>query len=170
VPTITHTGTSVFPDTGVAQNFTTPVTYTVTFTDSTIQDYTATVSVGASSNSNLSALSISGGTLSPAFASGTTSYTASVVNSYRSITVTPTVADGNAIVKVNGLAVASGSATGKINLSVGNNIITVVVTAQDGTTISTYTITVTRAASSGGSGGSSGGSSSTTTQPSQGTS
>ncbi|MEA5084757.1 MAG: InlB B-repeat-containing protein [Lachnospiraceae bacterium] len=171
VPTITHTGISVFPDTGVAQNFTTPVSYTVTFTDSTTQDYMATVSVGASSNSNLSALSISGGTLSPAFVSGTTSYTASVGNAYSSITVTPTVADGNATVKVNGLAVTSGGATGEINLSVGNNIITVVVTAQDGTTSNTYTITVTRAASSGGSGGSSGGSSSTTTtQPSQNTS
>jgi uncharacterized protein YdeI (BOF family) len=153
----------VSPNTGVAQNFTNPVTYTVTFTDSTTQDYTATVSVGASSNSNLSALSISGGTLSPAFVSGTTSYTASVGNAYSSITVTPTVADGNATVKVNGLAVASVGATGEINLSVGNNIITVVVTAQDGTTSNTYSITVTRAASSGGS------SSTTTTQSSQST-
>ncbi|MDD3040980.1 S-layer homology domain-containing protein [Bacteroides sp.] len=167
VPTIVHTGTSVYPNTGVAQNFTTPLTYTVTFTDSSTQDYTATVSVGASSNSNLLALSLSSGTLSPAFASGTTSYTASVGNADSSITVTSTVADGNATVEVNGLAVTSGGATGGINLSVGNNIITVVVTAQDGTTSNTYTITVTRAASSGSSGGSS---STTTTQPSQGTS
>ena len=156
---------SLSPNTGVAQDFTSPVNYTVTAADSSTQQYTVTVTVGASSNSNLSALSISGGTLSPAFVSGTTSYTASVGNAYSSITVTPIAADGNATIKVNGLAVTSGGATGEINLSVGNNIITVVVTAQDGTTSNTYTITVTRASASGGGGGSS----STTTQPSQGT-
>ena len=165
VPSITHTGASLSPNTGVAQDFTSPVNYTVTAADSSTQQYTVTVTVGASSNSNLSALSISGGTLSPAFVSGTTSYTASVGNAYSSITVTPIAADGNATIKVNGLAVTSGGATGEINLSVGNNIITVVVTAQDGTTSNTYTITVTRASASGGGGGSS----STTTQPSQGT-
>ncbi|SHF11487.1 S-layer homology domain-containing protein, partial [Anaerotignum propionicum] len=172
VSSITHTGASVSPNTGVAQNFTSPVTYTVTAADSSIQQYSVTVKVGVSSNSNLSALSISSGTLSPAFANGTKSYTASEGHGVSSITVTPTVTDSNATVTVNGTTIASGNASGVINLNVGANIITVVVTAQDGATTSTYTVTVTRAgASSGGSssGSSSGGTTPATTQPSRNT-
>ena len=43
VPTITHTGASINPATGIAQNFTSPVTYTVTAADGTTQAYVATV-------------------------------------------------------------------------------------------------------------------------------
>lgn len=43
VPNITHTGASVSPNTGVAQNFTNPVTYTVTAADSSTQQYTVTI-------------------------------------------------------------------------------------------------------------------------------
>jgi hypothetical protein len=45
VAAITHTGTSVEPASGVAQDFTVPVTYTVTAEDGTTQAYVATVSV-----------------------------------------------------------------------------------------------------------------------------
>ncbi|UUZ51847.1 cadherin-like beta sandwich domain-containing protein [Massilia sp. B-10] len=100
-----------------------------------------------SANANLSALSLSSGTLAPVFASGTTSYTASVGNATTSLTVTPTVADATASITVNGVAVTSGNASGAIALNVGSNTITTVVTAQDGTTTKTYTVTVTRAAS-----------------------
>ncbi len=121
-----------------------------------------------SSNADLSNLTLSSGTLSPAFASGTTTYTASAGNGVSSITVTPTVAESNATVTVNGTAVTSGNASGAINLNVGANTITVVVTAQDATTIKTYTIAVTRATpppSGGGGGG--GGSSTPTPTPSE---
>ena len=47
VPTITTTGVSVNPASGVAQNFTNPVTYTVTAADSSTQAYTVTVTVSA---------------------------------------------------------------------------------------------------------------------------
>ena len=93
---------------------------------------------------DLSNLVLSSGTLNPPFASGTTTYTANVTNSVTSITATPTVSDTNATITVNGTAVASGNASGAINLNVGANTINVVVTAQDGTTTKTYTITVTR--------------------------
>ncbi|MCA2001587.1 MAG: hypothetical protein LDL51_06965 [Chloroflexi bacterium] len=43
VPTIVHNGVSVSPDSGVAQNFTNPVTYTVTAADSTTQNYLVSV-------------------------------------------------------------------------------------------------------------------------------
>jgi uncharacterized repeat protein (TIGR01451 family) len=97
-----------------------------------------------SSNANLSSLVLSSGTLSPAFAAGTTAYSAEVDYSVTSITVTPTKENANAAIKVNGVTVSSGSASGPIALSVGDNTVTIIVTAQDGVTTRTYTLTVTR--------------------------
>ncbi|MGV3638996.1 MAG: cadherin-like beta sandwich domain-containing protein [Adhaeribacter sp.] len=105
-----------------------------------------TTGITLSSNANLSALTLSAGTLSPAFAAGTTSYTAAVASGVSGITVTPTRADANATIKVKGVAVASGSASALIPLSVGSNTIDVEVTAQDGSTKKTYTLTVSRPA------------------------
>jgi surface protein len=96
-----------------------------------------------SSNTDLSALSISDGSLSPNFASGTTAYTANVNNATTSITVTPTQADVNASITVNGIPVVSGAASSAIALNIGSNTITTIVTAQNGAT-KTYTLTVTR--------------------------
>ncbi|WP_219132907.1 cadherin-like beta sandwich domain-containing protein, partial [Janthinobacterium sp. UMAB-60] len=124
------------------------VTIVVTAQNSTTKTYTVTVTRAVSTNNNLSALALSSGTLSPAFAAGTTSYTASVSNATTSLTVTPTVADASASVTVNGVTVTSGTASGAIALNVGANSVTTVVTAQDGTTTKSYTVTVTRAASS----------------------
>jgi hypothetical protein len=98
--------------------------------------------VPPSTNANLANLVLSAGTLSPAFASGTLSYTANVVSNSNTLTVTPTVADSTASVKVNGVTVASGSPSGPITLNVGSNPITVLVTAQDGVTTKTYTVNV----------------------------
>jgi len=106
----------------------------------------ASTGTPASTDATLSALAISEGTLSSAFAAATTSYTVSVENSVASMTVTPTANDSGATVTVNGTAVTSGSASGAISLTEGSNTITVVVTAEDGTTTETYTISVTRAA------------------------
>jgi len=122
------------------------ITVVVTAQDGvTTKTYTTTVTRVASSDATLSAMTISSGTLSPTFASGTTSYTASVTNSVSSITLTPTRNQANATITVNGTAVTSGSASGSISLSVGSNTITTIVTAQDASTL-TYTTTVTRAA------------------------
>ena len=97
----------------------------------------ASVTVRAiSKDATLKALSLDNGTLSPKFAAGTLEYTASVANTVSAVTVSATATDSNA--KVTG--------TGKVNLSVGKNTINVKVTAEDGTTVKTYTITVTRAA------------------------
>jgi alpha-tubulin suppressor-like RCC1 family protein len=106
--------------------------------------YTVTVTRAPSAVSTLSALTLSSGTLSPVFASGTTNYTASVTNATTSITVRPTVTDSTATIKVNGNTVASGSDSAALPLEVGPNTITVVGTAQDGTSTSTYTLVVTR--------------------------
>jgi len=152
--TITVNGTAVasgtasvdFPLVVGANNIIT----TVTAQDGvTAKTYTAVVKRTApSANANLANLVLSSGTLSPAFATNTIVYTASVANAVTTINVTPTAADGSASITVNGVVVASGSASADIALPVGSTLITTVLKAQNGTTIKTYRITVTRAKSS----------------------
>jgi hypothetical protein len=96
---------------------------------------------GLSSNANLSNLVLSSGTLTPTFNSNTVSYAATVSN-VASIQVTPTVAQSNATVKVSGTNVTSGTASGAIRLQTGMNVIINLVTAQDGTSAKTYTVSV----------------------------
>jgi|GEM_PF-1018861 len=100
------------------------------------------------SDASLAGIALSSGALSPAFAPGTTSYTATVVNGVSSIRVTPTTTDSLMSVKVNGERVASGTQSGDINLDVGDNAVTVVAVAEDGTTEKPYTIIVKREVSS----------------------
>lgn len=92
----------------------------------------------------LSHLTISSGTLSPAFVPETTSYTANVPYAVSSIKVNATMKDNSATMTVNGSPVASGQPSQDISLNVGVNSITVVVIAEDLST-KTYTISVTRA-------------------------
>jgi hypothetical protein len=92
----------------------------------------------------LSGLTLSSGTLSPAFSKTNYSYTTTVANGVSSLSVTPTAEDTKATIKVNGTVVSSGTASPAIPLSVGTNTITVAVTALIGGGVSTYTITVTR--------------------------
>jgi len=118
------------------------ITTVVTAQDgTTTKTYTTTIT-RISNNANLAGLTLSEGALSPVFAAATTSYTSSVVNAVTSVTVTPTVSDATATIQVNGVTISSGSASAAIPLADRPNIITIVVTAQDGITKKTYTITV----------------------------
>ncbi|MCU0776037.1 MAG: cadherin-like beta sandwich domain-containing protein, partial [Akkermansiaceae bacterium] len=92
----------------------------------------------------LAALSLSNGSLAPAFTSARTNYVATVSNATSSVLVTPVVAQAGATVTVNGTTVVSGSASTAVNLAVGNTTISVVVTAAGGATTRSYGITVTR--------------------------
>jgi tRNA threonylcarbamoyladenosine modification (KEOPS) complex Pcc1 subunit len=150
--TITVNGNSVTSGLSSTINLNTgsnTITVIVTAQDGqTNKTYTIIVSRAAptlSSDATLSALTISTGTLSPVFDSNTISYTADVLNGTNSVTVTPTRFESHAAITVNGNSVTSGSASGAINLNVGENTITVIVIAQDGQTTKTYTITITRA-------------------------
>lgn len=101
----------------------------------------------APANQYLSNLKLSTGTLNPVFAGKTTfSYTANVAYDVTSIILTPIAEDSAAKITVNGTSVASGSVSTPINLNVGANTITVVVTTADNSASQTYTLTVTRAA------------------------
>ncbi len=118
-----------------------PVKVVVTAEDGTTRTYTVTVTRGQSSDASLSGLLISDGSL--AFDPARTSYAVAVAHAVESVRLTPTVNHAGATVAVNGTVVASGTPSGAIPLSVGENPITVVVTAEDGTT-RTYRVTVTR--------------------------
>ena len=89
-----------------------------------------------SADNSLKALTISPGTLSPAFKGSTTKYTAAVDNSVTSIAVSATPVNEKATIE---------SVTGNTNLAVGANVVKIVVKAENGTT-ATYKITVTRQA------------------------
>lgn len=89
-----------------------------------------------SADNSLKALTISQGTLSPAFKGSTTKYTATVDNSVTSIAVSATPVNEKATIE---------SVTGNTNLAVGANVVQIVVKAENGTT-ATYKITVTRQA------------------------
>jgi len=60
-------------------------------------------------------------------------------------TVTPTKQSTTSMIKVNGVTVASGTASGPIPLAIGLNTINIVVTAQNGVAISDYQLAITRA-------------------------
>ena len=116
--------------------------------DATTQTYTVTRLVSlqqTSTDATLSGLSLSDVNFGT-FASGTASYAASVANSVSLTTVTPTLNDSDAsyVIKLGGVT----DSDGVIPLSVGSNVITVVVTAEDDSTTKTYSVTVTRAATS----------------------
>src|SRR6185437_8280581 len=114
----------------------------------TTKTYAVTVTRPASANANLSNLKVNNGTLAltPAFNFNTTSYTLSVTNATTTVKITPAASDANAVIKVNGVAVATGTASPSINLNVGANNVNTVVTAQNGTTAKTYKIVITRTA------------------------
>jgi hypothetical protein len=114
----------------------------------TVAAYSVSVSRAPSSNAELAGLALSSGALSPVFSGGVTQYTASVPHAATSVTVTPATADATASVRVNGEPVSSGAASSPIALTVGINQISVVVTAQDQTTVAAYTVSVSRAPSS----------------------
>lgn len=117
--------------------------FRVTDDDNQTDEDTVQVLVSQSDDATLSALAVSSGTLAPVFAFGTTVYAVSVINTVASITVTPTSANAASTIKVNGVAVASGSASGALALEVGVKAIVVEVTAQNGAK-KEYNVTVTR--------------------------
>ena len=150
-------GTSIPVGTGA-------VTFTVTFAPSSGGAKTAALHIASnvsgaknpfdinltgtgqlSSNANLSSLSLSSVTLTPAFATDIISYTAEVPNAITTLTVAAVKAEplASVQVRVNGGNYVIPSSP--LALIVGTNTVEVLVTAQNGTTTKTYTVTVTRA-------------------------
>ena len=99
-----------------------------------------------STNANLQSLTITPGSLT--FSPSTTTYTVTVPYGTTSVTVTPTLQDTTATMKVNGVTRTNGEAS-PVTLDVdGSTVIPIHVTAQDGTTTMAYTIILNEAAPS----------------------
>ncbi len=105
--------------------------------------YSLSTAVELSTDSSLSALTVSDCSLSPTFDAAETSYTCTVSQSIGSVNVTGTTAFVGATLTVDGLTATSGSSK-RVNLMSGANEIPVTVTAEDGTTTTTYTISITK--------------------------
>ena len=91
-------------------------------------------------NARLTGLTLSGVTIPENFGSRTYAYTGTT--SLATTTVTPELSDldATAVIELGGMTDADGT----VNLALGTNVITVEVTAEDGTTQQAYTVTVTR--------------------------
>ena len=113
--------------------------------DDTTKTYTVTVTRAAplSTDATLKALTLSGIDIGT-FVSGTETYTSSVANTVSQTTITPTLNDSEAnyVIKIGGVTDADRT----VSLAIGENVITIEVTAEDTTTTKTYTVTVTRVA------------------------
>ena len=109
---------------------------------------TVALALTASKDATLSGLALSDGTLDPEFKPDKLSYTASVLTATTRITVTPTVNDPGAIpAYLDGddteLADADDATEGfQVDLSPGNNVVKVVVTAGDRRATETYRVNV----------------------------
>ena len=103
-----------------------------------------------STDATLSDLELSEGRLEPSFASGTTSYTAAVGYTVTRITVVPTTTDANATVAyLDGSDMPLPDANTvtdqqDVDLVVSETVVKVRVTAEDTSTLLTYTVTITR--------------------------
>ena len=134
-------GSNVITIKVTAQDGETTKTYTVTVTRAAPPSTDATLRYV-----RLSGIDIGAGLGEGAYAQTRSSFTASVYNSVTQTTVTPTPNHSAAsyVVKLGGVT----DADGVIPLAVGSNVITIEVTAEDGQTTKTYTVTVNRATAS----------------------
>lgn len=113
-------------------------TYTSTGTFSTL-----------STNAFLSSLALSNGSLVPVFSRETTTYAFNVAHATNVLKVTPTPEQAEASIRlrVNGGSYSNltgGEESPPLGLNVGTNLVEIQVTAQDGITTRTYTLSVTR--------------------------
>ncbi len=95
------------------------------------------------SDASLSALLVNDGSTNIDFNSSKTEYTINIAQGADTLTLKPTMSKADSTMKINDIAVtASQWVTAKVPM--GNSKIHIVVTAKDGVTIKTYTITVKR--------------------------
>jgi hypothetical protein len=125
------------------------VSIIVTAPDGSVKTYVVTVTrLAPSTDSNLSNLAVSAGSLNPSFAPGTLNYTVDVASSVDSITASATKSDPEAVMSRPGAVIApSGDPTGSVTVALGlgtSTPIAITVTAEDRVSTKIYRITVTR--------------------------
>ena len=115
----------------------------------TSQTYTVTVTRAGSADATLSGLLLIGGggevvVLTPAFASGTTVYAATVAHDVSAVTVTAQSTHSQSSVSITPPDADRGTEGNQVNLVVGVNVITVDVVSQDGNAREEYLVEVAR--------------------------
>lgn len=136
VPTDPAASVSV-SGTGVAPGTATEIVITVTAPDGvTTKDYRIRVTrSAASSDSTLSSLVPSAGTLSPSFSSNVTSYRLTLPSNVSSVSFTAKKSDYRASVQIPSSVTVNSGETVSVNI---------IVTAENGTTKTTYNVRITR--------------------------
>ena len=116
----------------------------VTAADGTTnKTYTINYTVVKSDNAFLSSLTVNNGTLDPTFEKTKLEYTVDVDRTVTSMDITATTEDSTATLQVNGTTVTSPYILSLSPLASGETIVTILVTAQDGTE-KTYKVTINR--------------------------
>lgn len=131
IPTIVINGKSVSPVSGVPQDFTNPVQYTVTAADNTTKVYTVTVTVAGNSAKDITRFTVNGLDAIISSTSATTGIISLNVPNGTSLT------NLSPIVTITGVGVSPASGVAQDF----TNPVNYVVTAGDGTT-KTYTVTI----------------------------
>ena len=122
------------------------ISLTVTSPDGRAKIYTMTLrAITLGGDSTLRSLTLSPGTLSPPFSAGTQNYRVNVATVVAEVTVSATKSDANAV--ISGDVPNEGRATIILNGPGTTKVVSIVVTAPNGTS-RTYTVTVVRAAPS----------------------
>jgi len=120
----------------------------VTAPNGTSQIYTVTVKRALPSRDDaLADLTVSPGSLDPAFASETLSYRVTVANDVDSVSISATKSDPNAMISAFGSVIAAaGTPTGRLSVPLGGRRteVDLTVTAQDRVTTRSYAITIIR--------------------------
>jgi len=133
IPNISISGVSVNPASGVAQNFTNSVIYTVTATDNSTKQYTVSIELSSVNNdATLILLEANLGSLNPSFDPQLTSYTCDLPTGTNSVIITAQTNDPNAnknIYPPSNLQGTTAQRTGAV-----------LVKASDNTTTKVYTI------------------------------
>jgi hypothetical protein len=116
------------------------------------KNYVVAVSRAALGDDNLSALAVSPGSLVPSFAPNTTDYAVNLATDVTEVTISATKATPDAVMLIGSVIVPAGTASGEetfpLNGAGTQTILSISVTAPNGGTPKTYTITVNRALSS----------------------
>ncbi|HOH38588.1 MAG TPA: DUF1566 domain-containing protein [Spirochaetota bacterium] len=157
-PVITHNGAAISPESGAAQNFTNPVTYTVTATDGTTEQYTVSVTVldaAGMKNANLSVLRVKKGKLQPALNDSIKDYldapipfSDSANPAYNDKQSNSLIADPEiliATITINGNPVENAEEYLISNLAVGPNKVEIMITSADESNVNIYKVNMYRA-------------------------
>ena len=121
------------------------ITVKVTAEDgTTVKNYVITYNKEASNQVKLTNIIVNKSSLNPSFAENVLSYSVVLPNTEDSIDITAIVSGENATATMNGEAYVSGSVKTFSNLSLGDTLVKIIVTAEDGKTNITYDVVITR--------------------------